>query len=124
MSPSISTAAMYLANSLVVYTFSTSPKPSVLIYYPLQSGGDNQRWQKRYFVLRGEVVQYYKLQSDVDHKKPRGAIDLTKGVGVRKRRHCHDDIVWPDAATEEGSFGVATEARTWYIYAESTSTAE
>ena len=88
------------------------------------AGGDNQRWQKRYFVLKGSSVQYYKLETDADQKKPRGSIDLTKACGVRKRSQCHEDVEWPKSAAEEASFGVATETRTWYIFADSKSLAK
>lgn len=57
-------------------------------------------------------MQYYVKEQD---EKPRGAIDLTGGRGVRTRKQCK--VEWPKEAQERLSFGVATESQTYYIYA-------
>lgn len=88
------------------------------------AGGDNQRWQKRWFVLKENRVEYYKKESDSGKKSPRGVIDLKLSFGARTREECHQDINWPNSAGEESSFGVATLKRTWYIYADDEGTAK
>ena len=57
-------------------------------------------------------MRYYKKEQG---QKPKKTIDLTGGRGVRTREQCK--VEWPKNAEEHLSFGVATESRTYYIYA-------
>ena len=77
------------------------------------AGGSYRNWKKRYFVLSGNSLEYYKNEGDAS---PKGIIDLTAGRGVRDREQC--DLEWPDKARLGRSFGVAVEARTFYLYGE------
>ena len=87
-------------------------QPSITLSF-LISGGSYRNWKKRYFVLKGNSLEYYKSEGD---GSPKGTIDLTKARGVRTREQC--DLEWPDKARPGRSFGVAVENRTFYMYGE------
>ena len=80
------------------------------------SGALNPTWKKRYFVLKGTVLYYQKKK---ESKKVRGEVDLALGRGVRPREQCWDKINWPKKTPDELCFGISTEKRTYYIYADS-----
>ena len=82
-------------------------------------GGTNSKWQKRWFRLTGTQLEYFAQQGDAGKKTPKGVVDLTIAYGARTRDECHKDIKWPKSASAEASFAVATEKRTWYMYADS-----
>ena len=63
-------------------------------------------------MLSGTTLSYYKAQNDA---VPKGEIDLKTGRGVRPKAHCNG-LEWPSAAKASLSFGVSTEARTYYLY--------
>ena len=85
----------------------------------LDTGGSYKSWKARYFVLRGNSLEYYKSEGD---GSPKGTIDLTKGRGVRTRDQC--SLIWPDKAKPGRSFGVAVENRTFYLYGEDSTAVE
>ena len=76
------------------------------------AGGQYRSWKKRYFVLNGTTLTYYKQQGDQECK---GVIDLTTGRGVRRKDFCQLEE-WPKQAKPSLAFGVATESRTYYLY--------
>ena len=76
------------------------------------TGGRGGSWKKRYFALEDSTLCYFKSE---ESRKARGCIDLTKGRGVRSREQCK--VEWPSEANKDLCFGVATESRTYYIYA-------
>ena len=61
--------------------------------------------------MDGNTLSYYKTEGD---QKPKGAIILSDGRGVRKRGECK--VEWPSNARDGLSFGLATASRTYYIY--------
>ena len=75
------------------------------------SGGKYRNWKKRYFVLRGNNVEYFVNEGDA---AARGNIDLSLARGVRKRSQCA--LEWPKDAKNGLCFGLATENRTFYLY--------
>ena len=75
-------------------------------------GGIYRNWNKRYFVLQGTTLKYYKKEGDPE---PKGVIDLTKGRGVRPKAHTKE-VKWPEQATKQLTFAVAVEGRTYYIH--------
>ena len=75
-------------------------------------------------MLKGNQVEYYQKENDCGKKSPRAVIDLTHSFGARTRDECHKDISWPKSAAEGACFGVATEKRTWYLYADDEETAK
>lgn len=75
-------------------------------------GGSGGGWKKRYFVLEDCTLRYFKTE---ESKKPKGCIKLNEGRGVRQREQCK--VEWPSEAKEDLCFGVATESRTYYVYA-------
>lgn len=76
------------------------------------AGGQYRSWKKRYFVLHGTTLSYYKQEGDPES---RGDIDLTTGRGVRRKDRCLLEE-WPKQAKSSLSFSVATESRTYYLY--------
>ena len=78
------------------------------------TGGAYKSWKARYFVLKGNSLEYYKSEGD---GSPKGTIDLTEARGVRTREQC-SLMNWPDKARPGRSFGVAVENRTFYMYGE------
>ena len=80
-------------------------------------GGSYRNWKKYYFVLSENSLSYYKKEGD---PTPKRSIDLATGRGVRTRDQC--DLEWPKAAKPGLSFGLATEARTFYIYGDNQAT--
>ena len=85
--------------------------------------GEKQRWQKRWFVLKGNQMEYYKKEEDSGKEHPKGVIELQLSILARTRSECHQDIKWPKSAGEESCFGVATAKRAWYFYADDKETA-
>ena len=85
---------------------------SGLYYAVINAGGAYRSWNKRYFVLKGTRLLYYKEKDDPQSK---GEIDLTTGLGVRDKSYCHVGE-WPDSAQYYLAFGVATESRTYFLY--------
>ena len=84
---------------------------SKLAYY---IGGLYRNWKRRYFVLKGNALYYYKNEGDED---PKGSIDLTKGRGIRtKKQTKEDEVGWPKDAKNSMAFAVAINERTYYIY--------
>ena len=82
-----------------------------LLYF---SGGSYRNWNRRYFILRPSTLSYFSSEGD---KNPKGVIDLTKGRGVRTKDQCKlRSEEWPRAATQNVSFGLAIEDRTFYLY--------
>ena len=57
-------------------------------------------------------MSYFKSEGVAD---PKGVIDLTTGRGVRNKKHC-PDMEWPPEAKMNLSFGIATEARTYFVF--------
>ena len=85
-----------------------------LVYVVINAGGAYRSWNKRYFVLKGSRLIYYKEKDD---PQPKDEIDLTTGRGVREQCYCHN-IEWPWHTKYNLTFGVATEARTYYLIGE------
>ena len=82
-------------------------------------GKHYKTWNRRYFVLQGTTLSYYKKEAD---KTPQGVIDLAKGRGVRPKMLVKGltNEEWPAKATEDLAFGLAVEGRTYYIYGSDT----
>lgn len=57
-------------------------------------------------------MDYYAKDGD---PTPKNSIDLTTGRGVREPCDCKLSD-WPNEATEDCAFGIATEDRTFYLY--------
>lgn len=59
---------------------------------PLEKSGyllcnKNKNWKQRYFILKNNIIFYYKTQTDVKKKKLKGTIKLTKDVSVIKKEN-------------------------------------
>ena len=83
----------------------------------LSIGGSYRNWKKYHFVLSESTLNYYKKEGD---PIPKRSIDLSTGRGVRTSEQC--DLEWPKSAKPALSFGVATDARTFYIYGDNEAT--
>ena len=83
----------------------------------LSIGGSYRSWKKSHFVLSERTLNYYKKEDD---PTPKRSIDLSTGRGVRTREQCA--LEWPKSAKPAQSFGVATDARTFYIYGDDKAT--
>lgn len=81
--------------------------------YSFCSGGAYRSWKKRYFVLQDTTLCYYVKEGD---EAPKGTIDLTTGRGVRTKKQCQSVELWPKDATDDATFGLAVENRTYFIY--------
>ena len=68
-------------------------------------------------MLTESSLSYYKKEDD---PTPKRSIDLATGRGVRTSEQC--DLEWPKSAKPTLSFGVATDARTFYIYGDNEAT--
>ena len=75
-------------------------------------GGLYRNWKKRFFILKGTSLLYYKNEGDASPKK---TIDLTTGRGVRSKAHTKE-VQWPDNAKNSITFALAVEGRTYYFY--------
>lgn len=82
---------------------------SMLIIYA--GGGFSGSWKRRYFVLEQLTLRYFSSPGS----DQRGVINLAEGRGVRQRDQCKVD--WPYEAKNHLCFGIATESRTYYLYA-------
>ena len=80
-------------------------------YVCMYVGGAVRNWKRRYFVLDGNTLSYYKNERD---QKCKGKVVLSDGRGVRKQQECK--VEWPSDAKDGLCFGVATASRTYYIY--------
>lgn len=74
-------------------------------------GGFGGSWKRRYFVLEQSTLRYFSNPGS----DQRGVINLAEGRGVRQRDQCKVD--WPYEAKKHLCFGIATESRTYYLYA-------
>lgn len=90
------------------YSLTVHGRHSIIVF----AGGTGGSWKKRYFVLEDSTLSYFKTE---ESKKAKGCIQLTEGRGVRQRKQCK--VEWPSDAKEDLCFGIATESRTYYIYA-------
>jgi hypothetical protein len=89
-------------------------EPLMSGYMVKQGGGIGfNNWNRRWFVLYGKTLSYYKKSSDA---KPLNVIDLTKSRGVRNVDQC--SCAWPKPFNLDVCFGLALEGRTFYFNAE------
>ena len=65
--------------------------------------------------MLSEFFLYYYKNKDAPMAK--GVIDLTIGRGVRPMEHCCN-VQWPARVGANVCFGLATEARTYYLYSD------
>ena len=49
----------------------------------------------------------------------RAEFELVKARGVREKEYCWDKVAWPRKVSDGQCFGLSTEDRTYYFYAES-----
>ncbi len=63
-------------------------------------------------MLKNTTLSYYAKEGD---EQTKGAIDLTKGRGVRTKKQTQG-LTWPDDAKSSVAFGLAIEGRTYYFY--------
>ena len=75
-------------------------------------GGLYRNWKKRFFILKGTSLSYYKNEGDTTPKK---TIDLTTGRGVRSKAHTKE-VQWPNDAKNSVTFALAVEGRNFYFY--------
>ena len=77
-------------------------------------GQRNPRYKKYWFVLKGDILSYYKDSSSP--YTPRDVIDLRYGVSA-------DIILDQDQSRESTSFSVVTDTKTYHFKAETASSA-
>lgn len=82
--------------------------------YLSKRGQRNPRYKKYWFVLKGDVLSYYKNQSSPF--SPRDVIDLRYGISAELS-------VAQDQTKESASFSVTTDAKAYHFKAETSSSA-
>ena len=87
--------------------------PCTFLFWFVGGGIGFNNWNRRWFVLYGKTLSYYKKSSDA---KPLNVIDLTKSRGVRNVDQC--SCAWPKPFNLDVCFGLAVEGRTFYFNAE------
>ena len=107
---------IYITQRHICFYASLQKKTGVTIKsgYLTKRGQRNPRYKKYWFVLKGDVLSYYKDPSTPF--SPRDVIDLRYGVSA-------DIILTQGQDRESTSFTVVTDAKTYHFKAETASSA-
>eukprot|EP00164_Ancoracysta_twista_P000809 GFYU01001065.1.p1 GENE.GFYU01001065.1~~GFYU01001065.1.p1 ORF type:complete len:130 (-),score=32.40 GFYU01001065.1:171-560(-) len=86
--------------------------PSDTVYkegFLTKQGGIVKNWKRRFFVLKGNILYYFKTEGDKRDGKAAGQIDLSKCRTIRSAE---------EKTQKEYSFEITVPDRTYYIFAD------